>query len=1062
MENERPTTPLQYKGVMVSSTFTDLEEHRAALIKIIKGQGLTDVAMENDSAKPDLDVIESSLQMVRDSSAYIGVISRKYGQTPKCPRRNPGNVSITELEFDEAQRLNRPVLLFIMGEKHPLIEADVESNATKKKKLNAFRKRAKLINPDSQVHRVYATFKSLDEFKEQAARAVSNLRRHLEQHSAPLAQQADSVVMSEPYHIPSPPALYAEPPYIGSHEFLGRGAQLDTLNDWASRADRHPILLFEAIGGAGKSLLAWEWTTNHSTEVRSDWAGRFWYSFYERGAIMADFCARALVYITGRPLSDFRRKKTAELGEILLHCLQSSPWLLVLDGLERVLVAYHRFDAAQLADREVDASGDTIAQRDPCAAIRPEDDDLLRALAAAAPSKIVVTTRLTPRILLNAASQPVPGVLRVPLTGLRPADAEALLRACGVTGASQDIQDYLKRHYDCHPLVTGVLAGLINDYLPDRGNFDAWVSDPEGGGRLNLADLDLVQKRNHILHAALAALPDKSRQLLSTLAIVSESVDYPTLSALNPHLPPVPGEVKEPKNPEDNYRWGRMSEEEKEQQRQDYRAALVHRKEYEQDLEAQRQSREFLDAPRELVKTVRDLERRGLLQYDAQARRYDLHPVVRGISAGGLRQEEKEHYGQRVVDHFSQQSHAPFEQAESLEDLSSGLHVTRALLQMGRLRQAASTIVSELSNALLINLEAYAETLSLIRPLFPKGWATLPDNVEESLACDLATSAYYALSVFNEEREVLAIGTAVLVSRVRRKKWHFVCHGLADIASDLSSIGRLGKGEQLRLLAHDLATALDDKEAIFRTLRARFSSLITLGQWEDAETLWNLMIHSGGFQPSKVTLSRAWIAYANLHYFKGDLSEEQLNTAEGIAKEAKDRAIIRNLYEVRGSWHLERCEWDLAADNLSKFVRMTREVGLKDEEGETKLALAMCHLGQLRNPRQEAEQLAASKHPFHYSLAKLWLAIGELIQAKEHALKAYEEAWADGEPYVYRSLLNKTRALLEQLGVAVPELPEYDPFKDETFPWEEEVRAAIKVLRAKKEVMQVEKTTEEK
>jgi hypothetical protein len=37
---------------MVSSTFTDLKEHRAALIEAIKGQGLTDVAMENDSAKP--------------------------------------------------------------------------------------------------------------------------------------------------------------------------------------------------------------------------------------------------------------------------------------------------------------------------------------------------------------------------------------------------------------------------------------------------------------------------------------------------------------------------------------------------------------------------------------------------------------------------------------------------------------------------------------------------------------------------------------------------------------------------------------------------------------------------------------------------------------------------------------------------------------------------------------------------------------------------------------------------------------------------------------------------
>ena len=48
--------------------------------------------------------------------------------------------------------------------------------------------------------------------------------------------------------------------------------------------------MFEAIGGSGKSMLTWEWVTNHATDVRKDWAGRFWYSFYEKGALMADFC----------------------------------------------------------------------------------------------------------------------------------------------------------------------------------------------------------------------------------------------------------------------------------------------------------------------------------------------------------------------------------------------------------------------------------------------------------------------------------------------------------------------------------------------------------------------------------------------------------------------------------------------------------------------------------------------------------------------------------------------------------------------------------------------------
>jgi hypothetical protein len=794
--------PRRYQGVMVSSTFTDLEKHRSALIKAIKGQGLTDVAMENDSAKVGVDLIDSSLQMVRDSSAYIGIISRKYGQPPKCPKRNPGQVSITELEFNEALRLERPILLFIMGEQHSGREADFESNASRKRKLRAFRERAKVMGPDSSVHRVYATFDSLEEFKEKAARSVADLSRYLDEadesadSDSPTLSLPGPLATAEPDPIPTAPAFYAEPPYIGSHKFVGRQAQLDVLDDWASAADSHPVLLFEAIGGTGKSMLTWEWTTRHATRVRGDWAGRFWYSFYEKGAILADFCGRALAYITGQPFEDFRKKKTAELGERLLHHLQARPWLLVLDGLERVLVAYHRFDAAQLADEEAGTS-DQIAQRDPCAAIRPEDDDILRALASSVQSKILLTTRLTPRVLLNASNQPIPGVRREFLPGLRPADAEVLLRACGVTGNSQNIQSYLQSHCDCHPLVTGVLAGLVNGYLSDRGNFDAWAADPEYGGRLSLANLDLVQKRNHILHAALGALSEKSRQLLATLALLSEAVDYPILSALNPHLPA---------RPERFWRWEEMSESDKEEAKQNYQTALQRREEYERALKVRLQSAESLAAAsRELAKTVRDLERRGLLQYDAQTRRYDLHPVVRGVAAGGLRQEEKDQYGRRVVDHFSQQAHSPFERATTLDDVRVGLHIVRTLLQMGRYREACNSYRDDLARALLFNLEAYAEILSLLRAFFSRGWSNLPAGLNEDDSLYLVHSAAISLAESGDLEGALTGFETLLLADLKEEHWGGLRVSLSCISNTLSEQNRQAKAQYCRRLALELA-----------------------------------------------------------------------------------------------------------------------------------------------------------------------------------------------------------------------------------------------------------------
>lgn len=179
MPNKTSHQPLSVPQIMVSSTFTDLQEHRAALINSINSHKLHANVMENDSARLE-DVIESSLQMVRDSAAYIGVISLKYGQTPECPERNPDRLSITELEFNEALSLGRPILLYIMGDEHLVKPADIERDPEKVTKLNAFRERAKGASPNSSVQRVYAVFNSLQEFKDKLGSSLADLKNGLD------------------------------------------------------------------------------------------------------------------------------------------------------------------------------------------------------------------------------------------------------------------------------------------------------------------------------------------------------------------------------------------------------------------------------------------------------------------------------------------------------------------------------------------------------------------------------------------------------------------------------------------------------------------------------------------------------------------------------------------------------------------------------------------------------------------------------------------------------------------------------------------------------------------
>ena len=145
---------------MVSSTFTDLKEHRSAMIQAIHKHKLHADVMEHNDGSPGHDVIDASRQMLRDSAAYILVIGLKYGQTPECPERNPDRLSITELEFNEAARLERPTLLFIMGDDHPVTRKDIERDAAKEKQLDAFRERAKK-KPGSALDRVYCVFSLL-------------------------------------------------------------------------------------------------------------------------------------------------------------------------------------------------------------------------------------------------------------------------------------------------------------------------------------------------------------------------------------------------------------------------------------------------------------------------------------------------------------------------------------------------------------------------------------------------------------------------------------------------------------------------------------------------------------------------------------------------------------------------------------------------------------------------------------------------------------------------------------------------------------------------------------
>ncbi len=237
---------------MVSSTFADLEEHRKEAFDAILKRGFRRIGMEFSGANVSGDVIKTSLRMVNDAIAYVLVVGHRYGQTPICDV-NPKGLSITELEFEEAQRLGLPILVLFMGDKHPVVKAGVEVDPEKMKKLEAFRERAKPSGPDNPVHRIYGVFERLTEFSKMMINAMADLASSL-----PSSSPSQGTISNIPIGLP----LF----------FLGRDAAMEAIEKGLKQfAGRVGITALHGMRGVGKTVLAAYYADHNAKDYRATW-----------------------------------------------------------------------------------------------------------------------------------------------------------------------------------------------------------------------------------------------------------------------------------------------------------------------------------------------------------------------------------------------------------------------------------------------------------------------------------------------------------------------------------------------------------------------------------------------------------------------------------------------------------------------------------------------------------------------------------------------------------------------------------------------------------------------
>jgi len=403
------------------------------------------------------------------------------------------------------------------------------------------------------------------------------------------------------------------------------------------------------------------------------------------------------------------------------------------------------------------------------------------------------------------------------------------------------------------------------------------------------------------------------------------------------------------------------------------------------------------------------------------------------------------------VDHFSARPHNPYEHAETLEDLRDGLHVVRTLIQMGRFEDAFGVFNSDLVDALIFNLEAGAETVALLRPFFPRGWGALPSDVSVEAATSLATTAGNALGKLGQASEALAAHGSALRSNLERRSLRNVWVNLENLSTAWRRNNHLANEDICLRYARAIAELLDDSEALFVSRLFCFEQQVHLGRWSEAELLWQELDPMGrdwaraSYRPGEAEYQRALA-----RFYQDVLRDEDLRQAERLARQGRNREVIRNLHKLRGEWLLERSEWRAAVDHFNEAVAMAQAVNMNDSDAQTQLAYAKLRSGELVDPRAAAELLAKGREPDNLALAVLWLAIGDSDRALKHARAAYEWAWANGDPFVHRHQLKRVRALLKQLKAEVPDLSPYDRSKADKLPWQDAVQAAIETLAAAK------------
>ena len=948
---------------MISSTARDLPAHRKEVMDACLRQGMFPMMMEHLPAS-DSEAISASIKMVDEAEIYVGVFAHRYGYVPKGH-----DISVTEMEYNRAVERKIPRLIFVMDKAHPITIDDVEQGEGAIK-LAAFTDRVKTEN-------IVNFFKSPADLRADVINSLSKLR------------EPDLTTFHYISDIPAPPEAFIAHPYtlLQTHRLVGRQAELNLLTDWVARNEEQiyqaRILNIVAIGGLGKSALTWKWFSDIAPQEMKPLAGRMWWSFYESDASFENFVTRALAYVTRRRPDEVQQIPAPDREALLLVALDREPFLIVLDGLERILTAYARMDAARLEDSQVGNQKNLRKTADPRAG------RFLKKLAQVKNSRMLVSTRLYPADLETDGGDPMPGTFRLNIEGLTDDDAVEFWRAFKITGSRDELLPVFVT-FGKHPLLIQALAGEIKRYKGAPGNFQRWRKDRP---HFNPTQFPILQERMaHTLEYALRGLDDKTHQTLRIIAAFRMPAQYDTLAAL------VIGE-------------GQTCADEL-----------------------------------ELDKVLTELEERGLVGWDKRANRYDMHPIVRGVVWGALNDDVKRNVYTNLHAHFEAMPKVEdLEEVSSVEELAPDIELYNTLIGLGRYDDAEALFSERMEDCFHYHLSATRQRAELVEMLFPDGLDKMPRLSRPSPQARTLNSLAWAYQLGGRPGQAAPLFRRAFSIYKEMNRDEFLAIVSDNLANVLRLLGYLRQSEGAALNTLVIRRKQDDLTQERKTLSEYGLTLAMRGVLKDSASALQRSLRMAS-NDNDDTYELSYLAERSLCFDEYAIANSLANRAwDSAIRSARYGTSFILAARLQGATSLFLKDFGNADERLHYALARARAVNCVEEELPALVALAELRRSQgdvnaAREYLDDVWEMAElGPYPLIHAdasnvLAQIERDAGNPAKAVEAATRAYQLAWCDGPPFAYHQGLERAKKHLEELKAPEPQLSPFDESKFEPMP----------------------------